>query len=239
MCWFHQSNRNVQEVSSQNRVYPNIAHGKTMCMNDIEVDMLQERTQTVLLFEADRSLRRLITLGLQSRGMRVIEASSFERIITLQSQHPDVVVLDIDGEAGSNYRLPSTLESYPYFSTIPLIVLTWDCLIPVGNQRLLAQTPMTCLAKPFDARTLHAAIEHIQDTGNGSNTASNQAQVLARRSVTPAPSIWPLITAAGLVLSLIGLMTQISVSAVGLLVILIALLLWTLGTKTESEPFAV
>ena len=239
MCRFHQSNRNVQEVSSQNRVYPKIARGKTICMNNDEVDMLQERTQTVLLVEADRSLRRLITLGLQSRGMRVIEASSLEPITTLQSQHPDVVVLDIDGEAGSNYTLLSTLESYPYFSTIPLIVLTWDCLVPGSNQRQHAQASMTCLAKPFDARTLHATIEHIQNTGNGSNSACDQEQLLARRSVTPAPSIWPLITAAGLVLSLIGLMTQISVSAVGLLVILIALLLWTLGTKTESEPFAV
>jgi CheY-like chemotaxis protein len=208
-------------------------------MNDEEVDMLHERKQTVLLVEANRSLRRLITLGLQSRNMHVIEASSLERITTLQAQRPDVVVLDIDGEAGSDYTLLSTLKSYPYFTTIPLIVLSWDCLVPGGNQQYPAQTSMTCLAKPFDARTLHATIEHIQGTSQESKLVTNEESSLAKRSVTPTPSIWPLITAAGLVLSLIGLMTQISVSAVGLLTILIALLVWTLGTKTETEPLAV
>ena len=199
--------------------------------------MLHERKQTVLLVEANRSLRRLITLGLQSRNMHVIEASTLDSITTLQSQRPDIVVLDIDGEAGSNYTLLSTLQSNPYFTTIPLIVLAWDCLVTAGNQQYHAQASMTCLAKPFDARTLQATIEHIQDSSKESSLVSNQEQLLAGRSVTPAPSIWPLITAAGLVLSLIGLMTQISVSAIGLLVILIALILWTLGTKTESEPF--
>jgi len=207
--------------------------------NDEEVEMLQERTQTILLVEAERSLRRLITIGLQSRGMRVIEASSLECTTALQSPRPDVVVLDIDGEAGSNYTLLSRLDSYPYFSTIPLIVLTWDCLVPGSDQQFHAQASMKCLAKPFDARTLHATIEHIHDTGKGINPVSDKELLLAKRSVTSAPSIWPLITAGGLTLSLIGLMTQISLSALGLLVILVALLLWTLGTKPEPEPLAV
>jgi hypothetical protein len=63
--------------------------------------------------------------------------------------------------------------------------------------------------------------------------------LLAKRSVTSSPSIWPLVTAAGLVLSLIGLMTQIGLSALGLLVILVALLVWTLGAKPEPEPIAI
>jgi CheY-like chemotaxis protein len=157
----------------------------------------------------------------------------------VQSQCPDVVVLDIDGEAGSNYTLLSRLDSYPYFSTIPLIVLTWDCLVPGSDQQFHARASMKCLAKPFDARTLHAAIEHIHDTGKGINAVSDKELLLAKRSVTSAPSIWPLITAGGLALSLIGLMTQISLSALGLLVILVALLLWTIGTKPEPEPLAI
>jgi DNA-binding NtrC family response regulator len=204
-----------------------------------EVDMLQGRKHTVLLIEADKSLRRLITLGLQYRGMHVIEASSPTRIPALSSQPPAVVVLDIDGEVGSNYTLLSTFQSHPYFSTIPLVVLAWDCLVTGDNHQDSSQTSITCLAKPFDARTLHTTIEQIQDTGKGSNSASRQELLLAKHSVTPTPSIWPLITAAGLVLSLIGLMTQITISALGLLVILIALLWWTLGTKTEPESLAV
>ncbi len=201
--------------------------------------MLQERKHTVLLIEADRSLRRLITLGLQYRGMHVIEASSPASLPSIQSQIPNVVVLDIDGEVGSNHALLSTFQTHPYFSSVPLIVLAWDCLIPGGNYLQSSQTSITCLAKPFDARTLHTTIEQIQDTSKGSSSAYRQEIPLAKRSVAPTPSIWPLITAAGLVLSLIGLMTQITLSALGLLVVLFALLWWTLGTKTEPEPLAV
>jgi len=201
--------------------------------------MLQERKHTVLLIEADRSLRRLITLGLQYRGMHVIEASSPASLPAIQSQLPDVVVLDIDGEVGSNHTLLSTFQTHSYFSSVPLIVLAWDCLVPGGNQQHSSQASVTCVAKPFDARTLHSTIEQIQRTSKEINSVATQEQQLANRTVTPIPSIWPLITAAGLLLSLIGLMTQITISALGLLVLLSALLLWTLGTNTEPEPIAV
>src|SRR6266436_7360495 len=112
--------------------------------------MLQGTRHTVLLIEADRSLRRLITLGLQYRGMHVIEASSPTNLPSLESQLPDVVVLDIDGEAGSNHALLSTIQSRPYFSTIPLVILAWDCQISIGSSQNNPQTYITCLAKPFD-----------------------------------------------------------------------------------------
>ena len=201
--------------------------------------MLRGIKHTVLLIEADRSLRRLITLGLQYRGMHVIEASSPTSIPALQTQHPDVVVLDIDSEVGSNHALLSTFQSHPYFSTIPLIILSWDFLVTSGSHENSAQISITCLAKPFDARTLHTTIEQIQDISKVSSRASRQEILLAKPSVTPTPSIWPLITAAGLVLAFIGLMTQITISALGLLIILIALLWWALGTKAEPESLAV
>ncbi len=215
------------------------ARSVTIRTNYEEVEMLRGIKHTVLLIEADRSLRRLITLGLQYRGMHVIEASSPTSIPTLQSQLPDVVVLDIDSEVGSNHTLLSTFQSHPYFSTIPLVILAWDCLVARGSHQNSSQTSITCLAKPFDARTLHTTIEQIQDTSKVTSAPSRQELQLANRSVTPTPSIWPLITAAGLVLSLIGLMTQITISALGLLIILIALLWWALGTKAEPESLAV
>ncbi len=132
--------------------------------------MLQGRRQTVLLIEADTSLRRLITLGLQYRGMQVIEVSSPDKIPVLPSQLPDVVVFDIDSEAGSNHALLSAVQSHPYLSTLPLIVLTWDCLATGGNHQQNAQSSITCLAKPFDARTLHSTIEQIQVTTKENNS---------------------------------------------------------------------
>lgn len=201
--------------------------------------MLQSTGHTVLLIEADRSLRRLIALGLQYRGMHVIEAGSPTNVALLESQQPDVVVLDIDGEAGSNYAHISTMKSQPHLSSIPMVVLTWDCPLSIGSHQHTPQTQVTCLAKPFDARTLHATIEQISGASTETSLPSKQEVLLAARSVTPAPSIWPLIAAAGLLLSFIGLMTQITISAFGLLVLIVALLWWSIGTKTKPEPLAI
>ncbi len=226
--------------------------------------MLHRAGHTVLLIEADRSLRRLLVLGLQYRGMHIIEASSPTNLPShftppdfcsakidapaslevwlqtiLESQLPDVVVLDIDGVAGSNHTLLSTIQSHPYLSTIPMVILAWDCLIPIGSYHNSSQTQVTCLTKPFDARTLHATIEQIPGPGKESSFTAEQEALLAARSVTTAPSIWPLITAVGLLLSFIGLMTQITISALGLLIFISALLWWTLGTKAEPDPLAV
>ena len=201
--------------------------------------MLQGTKHMVLLIEADRSLRRLITLGLQYRGMHVIEAGCPTNLPGLESQLPDIVVLDIDGEAGSNHALLSTIQSHPNFSTIPLVILAWDCQISIASHQNSPQTYISCLAKPFDARTLYATIEQIPATCIENSFVSKQELLLAKRSVTPTPSIWPLVTAVGPVLSFIGLMTQITICAMGLLIIFIALLWWTLGAKAEPEILAV
>jgi CheY-like chemotaxis protein len=197
--------------------------------------MLQGYRHTVLLIEADSSLRRLIALGLQYRGMHVIETGSPMDLPVLELRQPSLVVLDIDGEARSNRSLLSTVMQHPYLSTLPMVVLAWDCLVPADTH----QAQVTCLSKPFDARTLQATIEQIlRATGEISSTPKQEV-LLAAHSASPAPSIWPLITAVGLLLAFIGLMTQFVISVLGLLIIIVSLLLWTLGTKPEHEPLAV
>src|SRR5689334_15527635 len=118
--------------------------------------MLPTTRHTVLLIEADTSLRRLIALGLQYRGMRVIEASSPTNLpsIDIEAQQPCLVVLDVDGEAGSDHSLPTLPQAYPYLSTLPMVVLAWEALVPVGAPQGSTETQVACLTKPFDARTL-------------------------------------------------------------------------------------
>ncbi len=213
--------------------------------------MLHGTRHTVLLIEADRSLRRLIALGLQYRGMHVIEASSPTKLPDLEAQRPGLVVLDIDGEARSDHSLLAIAQAHPYLSSLPIVLLAWDSLVPAGVQQDALQAQVTCLTKPFDARTLFATIEQVLDANQAISSISKEEVLLAggainlslsgtkdRAPTTPTPSIWPLLTAVGLLLLFTGLMTQITISALGLLVVIVALLWWTLGTKTKHEPWA-
>ncbi len=205
--------------------------------------MLHGTGHTVLLIEADRSLRRLIALGLQYRGMHVIEASSPTKLPDLEAQQPGLVVLDIDGEARSDHSLLAIAQAHPYLSSLPIVLLAWDSLVPAGVQQDALQAQVTCLTKPFDARTLFATIEQVLDANQAISSISKEEVLLAGGArhwapTTPTPSIWPLLTAVGLLLLFTGLMTQITISALGLLIVIVALLWWTLGTKTKHEPWA-
>src|SRR5260370_17835894 len=201
--------------------------------------MLHETSDTVLLIEADRSLRRLIGLGLQCRGIHVSEASSPMNLPVLDAQQSGLVVCDMEGEVGSDDTLLTVTQAHSYLSNLPMVILARDCLVPAGSHQDTFQTQVSCLTKPFDARTLHATIERIL----AATSATSQKQEVApvaytTHSVIPAPSIWPLITAVGLLLAFIGLMTQIAISGVGLLFFISPFLWWTLGTKTEHEQLA-
>lgn len=195
---------------------------------------------SVLLIEANPSLRRMITLGLQHRGLRTIEANAPACFPVSPSIVPDLIVLDIDGETEIGQTLLAQSEAHPVLSTLPIVALTWENnFLPgmrEGDMRKNAPARVY-LTKPFDARALHTAIEQLLLDGEESRVARKQENYLTTRRVTTAPSIWPLVTAIGLLLAMIGLMLQITVTAIGLLIVLTALLCWTLGP--EPEPFAV
>ncbi len=205
--------------------------------------MSQAKKPTVLLIEAEASLRRLITLGLQQHGMHVIEASSPTSVACLDVPELDMLVLDVDRGVHSDWSLVEAAQRYPHFTEVPTIVLSWECLIPahlhtatLSTTTALAQ--MMCLTKPFDARVLHATVEHLLTTRAASEAAAAaraEEVLLAAYSTQAAPSIWPIVTAAGVLLVFIGMMLQIAVTVAGILIVMVALLLWTLGTKPEQE----
>ena len=202
---------------------------------------------TVLLIEQDASLRRLIALGLQYRGIQVIEATSpaptHLPASDIQAQPPDLLLLDIDGGVSSNWSLLTTVQSHPYFSALPIVVLAWENILPEATDahRAATQTRITCLTKPFDARTLHSTIEQLllESAPQAANAApATQELLLLAQTASPAPSIWPVITAAALLLTFIGLMVHITITVIGLVIFLIALLGWTLGTRPETAPMS-
>src|SRR5579885_1186570 len=90
----------------------------------------QEAGQKILLIVADYSLRRLITLGLQYRGMRTIEASSPAALPAdeIETEPPSLLVLDVDSGVSSDWELLEEVQEHHYLSTLPVVVLAWECL---------------------------------------------------------------------------------------------------------------
>ena len=155
------------------------------------------------------------------------------------------MVLDIDGEAGNGQAGLSQAEAHPALSALPLVALAWENHFQTDRRNGDTQHSVPSrayLTKPFDARALHLAIEQLlldSQEIRREEAARKQTNDLTARRATASPSIWPLVTAMGLLLAVIGLMLQITVTAVGLLIVMTALLCWTLGTKREPGPLAV
>ena len=215
--------------------------------------MSQSMEPTILLIEADASLRRLIVLGLQYRGMSVVEASSPTALPLVELQQPSVLVLDVDGNVKSNWSLLHAIQSHPLLSHLPMIILTWDFPlaapsaqdVPGEMDSLASQPHITYLTKPFDARTLYASIEQIllSQTVSAASpmetvataTLPEAAQLPVRYATSSAPSMYPMITAAGLLLAFIGLMGIFALTFLGLAIVLVSLLAWTLGSGSQTE----
>jgi DNA-binding response OmpR family regulator len=193
----------------------------------------------------------MIALGLRYRGLDVIEASSPDDLLDLK-RCPDLILLDIDGEVGNRAVALAEVQANPILTFLPIVMLTWDTSNlsePDEDHENAKETPArqsrhTTLAKPFDARSLYAVIEtqlhqNYWLPAVEEQYAQSDSHVISRISYTPpaspaAPSLCPMLTAAGLMLAFIGLMLQLAITAVGLLIVIAALLWWTLGTKPES-----
>ena len=197
---------------------------------------------SVLLVEANPSLRRMITLGLQHRGLHSIEASAPASFPISPTIVPELILLDIDGKMADSQTLLAQVEAHPALSALPVVVLTWEnSTSPAkhGEETFGSAPACLFLSKPFDARALYAAIDRLLLDVEESRAARRQERYLAASRTAVAPSIWPLVTAIGLLLAMIGLMLQITVTAIGLLVVIAALLCWTLEPKREPEPLPV
>jgi len=189
---------------------------------------------TVLLIEPDMSLRRLIALGLQHRGLQVIEVGSLAALAEQPIADPDLLVLDVDNGWRDDASLLPAVQAHPYLATLPMVVLAWeqaDIACPANTLPLLEY-----LAKPFDARQLQATIENLLET-TAAIALSDQINLASAptASLLSASGLSPMLTAAGLLLTVIGLMLQLVVAGIGLLVVLVGLLWWTLGKRPERQ----
>ena len=196
--------------------------------------MPRDTRSTILLIEPDTSLRRLIALGLEQRGMGVIEVSSLAALKDQPITDPDLLVLDIDNGYRDDASLLTAVQAHPYLSTRPMVVLAWEHMQSATNDSSLPL--LEYLAKPFDARMLHATIENLLVTSASIELSARRGIVsTSTASIVSSAGLCPLLTAAGLLLTVIGLMLQLVVAGAGVLVIVIGLLWWTLGKRPARQ----
>lgn len=203
----------------------------------------------VLLIESDLCLRRLIAIGLQSQGIQVSEMTQISRALPLpEKRQPDLIVVDVDGGVHPNWNLLRTVQELPDLWQTPTIVLSWEQAENTPSALLAAplagqETPQPIyMTKPFDARLLHQAVGrilHEQEARKAAQEAQAEEILLAAYTRHSAPSLMPMLTAAGLLLVVIGLLLlQVALSAIGFLIVIIALLCWTLGGEKASPQIA-
>jgi CheY-like chemotaxis protein len=197
-----------------------------------------EERPVVLLIEADSSLRRLISLGLQHRGIDVIEASSPAHVPSSDIRLLNLLILDVDNGIQQDWSFLESSRLHPDLARLPMVLLAWDDQgKPTSSVATTMSMQVVYLTKPFDARVLHHEIEHLlalQVAEKQAAEARAEEALLYAYAKHAAPSVWPVVTAAGVLLAMIGMLLQVAVAVTGLLIVLVALLLWTLGTKTEA-----
>ncbi|MBO0783714.1 MAG: response regulator [Ktedonobacteraceae bacterium] len=196
----------------------------------------------VLLVEADTSLQRLIALGLQHRGIQVITAAHLADLPPIKAGQPDLLILDIDRGVKSDWSTLAALRSRDALAHLPIITLSWAHEQPEARSQLMPSGVLG-LSKPFDARALHSAIDQLLVTGitlTAEDEEIEEKALLASYSHQTAPSLLPLLTAAGLLTVVIGMLLQFTIAAAGVLLLFAALLLWTLGSRerTSRNSFA-
>ncbi len=202
--------------------------------------MSQGKKPTVLLIEADASLRRLIALGLQHRNMDVVEASSFAHTLSIETA--DLLIIDVDSGIHSDWSLLASIQNSPVFATVPTIVLAWEQLPELHTSVVTIQKQITCLTKPFDARIMQESINRllaVRAAKEAAVLAQAEAVLLATYKTQTPPSIWPIITAIGLLIAFMGMLLQVAVTILGILIVIVALLWWTLGTKPSHRTIAL
>ena len=208
--------------------------------------MSQGKKSTVLLVEADISLRRLIALGLQHRGMRVIEVDAPENLALYAAQGDvDLLVFDADNGIRSNWPfLQKDARAFAPLAMLPTILLAWEDITSPSystTTTFVTSPNVVCMQKPFDARILHTHIDQlltIQEEREAIDLANVEAALLAA-PIRPAPTIWPIIAALGLLIAFIGMMFAFAVTLVGVFILVVALLWWTIGTPTTPRRVTV
>jgi len=124
--------------------------------------MAPARRERILIVEDDPEVRRLYRAALTVSGFDVIPVSDgFEALYHIDTDLPDLVVLDLGLPRLSGRDVQRDLASNPRTQHIPILVVTGD----PGD--LVESANLCILRKPVDPERLSAEVERCLRKANG------------------------------------------------------------------------
>ncbi len=118
--------------------------------------------KNVLVIDDQVTVRRLVEMTLQARGIKVLQAESGEKGIEIaRSEHPDLVLMDIMMPGGMDgFEAVRTLRGDAEVRDCPIIMLTAKDQAP-ERARAFESGVDDYLAKPFKLNDLIRKVENI------------------------------------------------------------------------------
>ena len=120
-----------------------------------------EQNATILYVEDNPDNRLLVRRILQAEGYRVLEAkNAVHAIEVIQSEQPDLVLMDINMPDIDGYTLTAQFKSMPEFQSVPIIALTAN-VMRGDRERTLEAGCDGYIQKPIDVDELPNQIKRF------------------------------------------------------------------------------
>ncbi len=118
-------------------------------------------TATILYIEDNADNMLLVRRALEARGYRVVGAEDgLTGLSLVESEHPDVVLLDINLPDVDGYDVVRRLRANQTSRSLPVVAITAKAL-PGDAERALAAGCDLYMSKPIAVRELWATLERI------------------------------------------------------------------------------
>lgn len=116
--------------------------------------------ETILYIEDNLDNRTLIRRILCAEGFQVIEAANAgEGLRSLDSQHPDLILMDINMPDIDGYTLTAKIRALPGFRNVPILALTAN-VMRGDRERSLEAGCDGYIQKPIDIDLLPQQLEY-------------------------------------------------------------------------------
>ena len=141
--------------------------------------------QTLLLADDSVTIQRVIELTFADEAIKVVAVSDGDQAIErIESDPPDIVLVDIGMPGRSGYEVAQHIKQSPRLKHIPVLLLT-GAFEPVDQARAVAAGCDGVLAKPFEPQLVIARVKELLARGGGGAAPAPPAAESSPRPVSP------------------------------------------------------